>query len=228
MPLVFTYGPETQQGRMFDRIGPSNFVGTARLPGYRLVFDKPNMKNKKEGLANLSQDDDASTFGLIFELTGKQLTALDGYYGGYAQEEVHIRVPTEKGERRGKAIAWVARRTKPNLKPSFEMMEFCKRGMEENEAPDAYLEELENFEVLPAETTELIVTFEREFPEEDARSIVEQAGGKIRRRMRSDHADQVILLAKVPNKSLSSIEKLLNELESVQELERNQGGYQAI
>src|SRR5262245_39103470 len=50
MTLVFTYGPDTLQARMFDRVGPSDFLGTAVLEGFQLVFDKPNMKDKNEGL----------------------------------------------------------------------------------------------------------------------------------------------------------------------------------
>ena len=41
MPLVFTYGPETLQGRMYDRVGASSCLGGALLHDYELVFDKP-------------------------------------------------------------------------------------------------------------------------------------------------------------------------------------------
>lgn len=146
MPLVFTYGPECLQGRMYDRIGPSNCLGAAILRDYRLVFDKPNMKNKAEGLANLSKAEGERVFGLLFDLTPAQLETYDGFYGGYAKEKVAV-VP-DGVETSRPAVAWMARRRGKTLKPSAANVELTLKGMEENGADDAFIDAMKALEVL--------------------------------------------------------------------------------
>lgn len=92
MPLVFTYGPDAVQGRMFDRIGPTEFLGPAVLDEHELVFDKPNMKNKDEGLANLRAAEGKSVLGSLFELNAKQVEQLEGFFGGYERKSVKVRL----------------------------------------------------------------------------------------------------------------------------------------
>ena len=146
MPLVFTYGPECLQGRMYDRIGPSNCLGAAILRDYRLVFDKPNMKNKAEGLPNLSKAEGEKVFGLLYDLTPQQLETDDGFDGGDAKERVLV-VPDGVGTSRP-AVAWMARRRGKTLKPSAQNIELTVKGMEENGADPAFIEAVKALEVL--------------------------------------------------------------------------------
>lgn len=146
MPLVFTYGPECLQGRMYDRIGPSNCLGAATLHDYRLVFDKPNMKNKAEGLPNLRKAEGEKTFGLLYDLTPQQLETYDGFYGGYGQERVSV-IPDGVETSRG-AIVWLAHRHGKGLKPSAQNIELTVKGMEENGADPAFIEAVKALEVL--------------------------------------------------------------------------------
>lgn len=233
MPLVFMYGPDTVQGRMFDRIGPSEVRGPALLAGVRLAFDKPNMKNPKEGLPNLADDDGGACFGVVFDLPPKQLEMLDGFFGGYEQRKVRPAVlppPNEEGERTGEptpvtATAWVARRTGRGLLPSAANKEATLEGMEENGAPEQFVSEVEVMESLPSETVELMVKFERGFEEAEARALMEAADGHIRRRMRTDHEDEVMLLVKLPRARIDAIEADLAQHPKVTLVERNAGGY---
>ncbi len=149
MPLVFTYGPATVQGRMYDRIGPTDVIGAAVLKDMRLSFDKPNMKNPEEGLPNLTDAAGASVFGVVFELNKKQLELLDGFYGGYEQRSLPVEIGDPPVSR--KAITWVARRTKAGLKPRAELISLTRTGMEENGADPAFIEALKEYEVLDAE-----------------------------------------------------------------------------
>ncbi len=146
MPLVFTYGPETLQRRMYDRIGPSNCLGSAILRDHELVFDKPNVKKKGEGLPNVRPSEGSSVFGLLFDLTPDQVTTYDGFYGGYGREKVSV-VP-DGVETPRPATAWVARRRGKNLKPSAATIELTVRGMEENGADPAFIEAMKALEVL--------------------------------------------------------------------------------
>src|SRR5205814_794643 len=110
MPLVFLYGPDTLQARIYDRVGSSDVIGGAVLDGYRLEFNKPNMKNKDEGLANLVEEEGRSVFGVVYDLTHKQIELLDGYFGGYGRKGVEIRMCTEENGAKRSATAWLARR----------------------------------------------------------------------------------------------------------------------
>lgn len=148
MPLVFTYGPDTVQGRMYDRIGPTEVIGTGTLEGYRLVFDKPNMKNKKEGLPNIREEEGAKTFGLLFELTQKQFEALDGFFGGYERKMVDVTIHDPENPIQRPARTWIARRTDSKLSATQASLDLYKQGLEENDAPEAFLEEAKGYEVL--------------------------------------------------------------------------------
>lgn len=146
MPLVFTYGPETLQGRMYDRIGPSNCLGAAILRDYELVFDKPNVKNKGEGLPNARPTEGKSVFGLLFDLTPQQIETYDGFYGGYGKEKVSV--VAEGTETPRPATAWLARRRGKNLKPAKATIDLTVQGMEENGADEAFIEAVKAIEVL--------------------------------------------------------------------------------
>lgn len=146
MPLVFTYGPETLQGRMYDRVGSSSCLGGALLHDYELVFDKPNVKTKGEGLPNLRPAEGKQVFGVLFELTPQQVETYDGFYGGYGQKKLGV-VPVG-AETSRPVVAWVARRTQVGLKPSALSVQRTVEGMEENEADPAFIEAVKALEVL--------------------------------------------------------------------------------
>lgn len=146
MPLVFTYGPETVQGRMYDRIGPSNCLGSAILRDHELVFDKPNVKNKGEGFPNVRPAEGKQVFGLLFDLTPQQLETYDGFYGGYGKEKLPVVAAGTETPR--PATAWVARRTGKNLRPSQHNIDLTIQGMEENGADEAFIEAVKAIEVL--------------------------------------------------------------------------------
>ena len=237
MPLVFMYGPDTLQGRMFDRIGPSDVRGPAVLEGYQLSFDKPHMKRKREGLANLKESGSGETFGLVFELPAKQVEMLDGFFGGYEQRKVRPTLFNPADETEGTpetlgdrvtATTWVARRTGRNLRPGAAPFQATLQGMYENGAPVRFVEALKELEPLPSETIELMVRFERGFEESEARTLMNAAGGTIRRRMRTDHEDEVMLLVKLPRDRVDVVEQDLDKHPKVTLVERNSEDYRAL
>ena len=143
MPRVFTYGPDALQGRMFDRIGPTDFLGGAVLSGFRMVFDKPNIKAEGQGFANLEPDEDGEVFGAVFELTKKQLDLFDGFFGGYAQKTVGVQlvVDGEPGPRM-QAVTWIGRRTQSGLEPHRQTLVWAWQALEENGAPARFFDHL--------------------------------------------------------------------------------------
>ncbi len=71
---------------------------------------------------------------------------------------------------------------------------------------------------------ELIVKFAAGVSEDDARSAAEDAGGKVRRRMRTDEADEVMLLLKIDG-DLNKVKAKLEGRDDVEYTEINEGGY---
>jgi len=138
MPNVFLYGPDTFRKRTFDRIGGCPVLGAAKLNGFALTFNKPNMKNRQEGLPNLTAEEESTTHGVVFELEDKQVENLDGYFGGYQKKniKVHLRKTHEDIE----VFAYFARRTKDALKPSPQIRALCIQGAEENSLPRDFVE----------------------------------------------------------------------------------------
>ena len=149
MPLVFVYGPDAIQSRMFDRVGSSNAIGPAIAEGFSLVFDKPNMKNPREGLANIREDGEGSVFGILFDLSRKQIENLDGYFGGYEKKTISIKM-ADAPEVTRHAEAWIARRTKSGLLPSPKTLSLTLQAFSENKAPGSYSESVESTKALEA------------------------------------------------------------------------------
>jgi hypothetical protein len=79
-----------------------------------------------------------------------------------------------------------------------------------------------------AEPLELMVGFRRGIAEDAARKVVERAGATVRRRMRTDSADEVMLLIRVADGALEAVEKALGADPSVARTERNTGGFRPM
>ena len=71
---------------------------------------------------------------------------------------------------------------------------------------------------------ELIVKFIRGVSEDDARSAAEDAGAKVRRRMRADAEDEVMLLLKIDG-DLKKVKAALDQRDDVEHTEINEGGF---
>lgn len=146
MPLVFVYGPDSLQARMFDRVGACDVVASAVAPGFALAFDKPSFRGDV-GLANLVRRDGERAFGMLYELTRAQIERLDGYYGGYGRDDLDVELLTladgAAAPRQPKATAFLARRTRAGLPPSADALTDTLRGAIENGAPDAVVQALE-------------------------------------------------------------------------------------
>ena len=76
-----------------------------------------------------------------------------------------------------------------------------------------------------SETGELIVKFVAGVDEDAARGVVEGAGGKVRRRMRTDGPEEVMLLVRIEDGQLAALESEMNAHAQVEMTERNQGGF---
>ena len=76
-----------------------------------------------------------------------------------------------------------------------------------------------------SDTGELIVTFRAGVSEDAAKKQVEGAGATVRRRMRTDSPDEVMLLVRVPGGQMDAVESAMRASSDVASTERNQGGF---
>lgn len=78
---------------------------------------------------------------------------------------------------------------------------------------------------MQSETGELMIQFKDGVDEATARSVVATLGGSVRRRMRTDDANQVMLLAQVPAPDIQRRAQQAANHPQVARVEVNQGGY---
>ncbi len=140
MPTIFAYGPDAYRSRVFDRIGNCDVFGAAVLEDHELVWNKPNMKNKAEGLPNVRAAEGQAVHGLLFDMSPKQVELLEGYFGGYENKSMKVKPP--KGGDPVSALVFVARRTGRKLGPTKANVDLSIKGAEDNGVPRDYVEQL--------------------------------------------------------------------------------------
>jgi hypothetical protein len=79
-----------------------------------------------------------------------------------------------------------------------------------------------------AEPMELIVEFERGVKEDDARAVATKVGATVRRRMRTDHDDQVMLLVRLEPDRFDRAKSDLSSDRRVRRVEDNRKDYGAL
>jgi hypothetical protein len=77
-----------------------------------------------------------------------------------------------------------------------------------------------------SETNELMVRFRRGVTEDAARKIAEASGGVVRRKMRTDRPDEIMLLVRVED--LKKVDSALKTHADVEGTEANHGGYRPM
>ena len=78
---------------------------------------------------------------------------------------------------------------------------------------------------MASETAELIIQFNRGVDESTARQVVNELGGSVRRKMRTDHEDQVMLLTRVPADEVRQKAQQAAGHPQVEMVEVNSGGF---
>jgi cation transport regulator ChaC len=120
----FAYGSNMDPSRMEDRGIAFHGREPARLPGYRLEFNKLSSRGPDQGFANIVPDCGAAVEGVLYTLSREDLALLDLYEGfpaHYGRMEVEVR---PAGGRVIAALAYIARpeQVREGLKPSREYL----------------------------------------------------------------------------------------------------------
>ena len=117
----------------------------ARVPGWRLVFDKPGVVPLPEGYGNVVPDPTAEVCGVLYELTLAELAHVEltegVLIGNYRRAEVDAwALADAAGPVR--AVTLVSDRRAPELRPSGRYMMLVVAGAEEHGLPSAWVDAL--------------------------------------------------------------------------------------
>ncbi|MFD1702080.1 gamma-glutamylcyclotransferase family protein [Methylopila henanensis] len=134
----FAYGANMRRSSMARRCPGAEPVGPARLEGWRFAISR-------DGYATVLRAAGATTHGVLWRLTERDLWALDAFervaMGLYRKERLRVRGPD--GPRR--AIVYVSRFVEPGVAVSGYMTEMVIPAALEWGLPEPYLAELGRF-----------------------------------------------------------------------------------
>jgi len=135
--LYFAYGSNLSSRRLAERIPSAEPQGPARLPGYRLVFNKRSADGS--GKANLVPSPSEETWGALWSISRGAWPALDGFEPGY------VRTPCSVLDASGQARAasvylWPGEG--PEEAPYDWYLDYLIEGARENALPPEYVRRL--------------------------------------------------------------------------------------
>jgi hypothetical protein len=145
MPWYFAYGSNMQSATLRGRRGIDYARALpARVPGWRLVFDKPPLFSQRRGFANIVADPLAAVLGVAFELTPEQLEHVEltegVMIGNYAAVDVEAWPLAGGACVMARSLSAAARA--PGLLPSTRYMQLIVEGAIEHGLPADYVEAL--------------------------------------------------------------------------------------
>jgi hypothetical protein len=150
----FAYGSnmasETLRGRReveYARAVP------ARVPGWRLVLDKPPLIPLGHSFANIVADEDGEVFGVLFAVGAADLDHIEltegVRIGNYDRVEVMATPLSVEAPQPVPAFSLSSDRRDPTLQPSRRYMDLLIAGAIEHSLPDSYVEFLRSFSTVP-------------------------------------------------------------------------------
>ena len=142
MPWYFAYGSNMQSATLRGRRGVAYARALpARVPGWRLVLDKPPLISVGHGFANIVPDPDCEVLGVIFELSDEDFTHVEltegVRIGNY--DVVDVDAHPLAGEAPIRARSLSSPRRDPVLRPSVRYMTLLIEGALEHGLPDDYV-----------------------------------------------------------------------------------------
>ena len=149
----FAYGSNMEMATLRGRRGIEFRRSlAARVPGWRIVFDKPPLVPIGESFANLIADPHAEVLGVLFEVSDVELEAIElsegVRIGNYDRVSVEAH-PLQRPEEIVAANTLVSDRRDPELAPSTRYMAVLIEGAIEHGLPAAYVEWLRSVPARP-------------------------------------------------------------------------------
>jgi hypothetical protein len=140
----FAYGSNMQSETLRGRRGVEyHRAVTARLPGWRLVLDKPGLISVVGAFANIIPDPGAEVLGVSFELSETDLAHVDltegVLIGNYDRVAVTVQPLASPGAPPLAAFTLTSERRDASVQPTRRYMDLLIAGAEEHGLPAAYV-----------------------------------------------------------------------------------------
>lgn len=123
--------------RMIGRVPSAKSLGRARLDNKRMVCNKRSKNGS--GKANVQDSPGEVAWGVLYEISSKELANLDKAEGGYDRVSLQVwtsdDVPVE-------AEVYISRMLTDDPKPFDWYKEFIVSGAQEHRLPESYIEYL--------------------------------------------------------------------------------------
>jgi hypothetical protein len=139
----FAYGSNMQRATLSGRRGIAcTRAFAARVPGWRVVFDKPPLIPIGEAFANVIPDPEGVAFGVLFEITAADLEHLEltegVLIGNYNRVQVNAH-PLAEAASVIEAHTLTSTRRDASLLPSPRYMDLVIEGASEHGLPPDYI-----------------------------------------------------------------------------------------
>jgi cation transport regulator ChaC len=139
----FAYGSNMAEAVMTERSSRHRFLGVARLPEHRLMFNRRSVRTGS-GVADVVPAAGESVWGVLYELDDPGLAALDskeGYDWAYVREPLDVELVSDGS--RQPAVTYTVKEKEPaEVEPSTEYLEGIISAATERGLPAAYIDGL--------------------------------------------------------------------------------------
>jgi gamma-glutamylcyclotransferase (GGCT)/AIG2-like uncharacterized protein YtfP len=139
--VYFAYGSNMDRDQMESRVPGALYIGAAKLPNYRLVFNKRS--HDGSGKANIAsaKPGDSEVWGAVFELSKEQITTLANIEKGYFLRK-DLSVVMSSGEKKHVALFCAEPSETQTLAPSAEYLKKILSAAKSLSLPPDYQETL--------------------------------------------------------------------------------------
>jgi gamma-glutamylcyclotransferase len=138
--LYFAYGSNMSSARLRERVPDARSLGRARLPGFRLAWNKPGRDGT--GKANIVAAQSQVVWGVLYQFESSNWPLLDGIEGDYARERWDVQ--NLRGEQIDAHVyRWRGDPAAPDLAPLAWYRRHLLDGAREHDLPREVIEALE-------------------------------------------------------------------------------------
>ena len=139
----FAYGSNMAEAVMTERSRRHRFLGVARLPDHRLMFNRRSIRTGS-GVADVVPASGESVWGVLYELDDAGLAALDrkeGHDWAYVREPLVVELSADGSRQR--AVTYTVKEKEPvEVEPSADYLEGIISAASERGLPAAYIDSL--------------------------------------------------------------------------------------
>jgi gamma-glutamylcyclotransferase (GGCT)/AIG2-like uncharacterized protein YtfP len=139
----FAYGSNMADAVMAEKCPGYRFLGVARLPDHRLMFNRRSVRTGT-GVADVAPSDGAEVWGALYEIDDACLASLDRKEGNdwaYTREALPVELASDG--KRQRAVTYIVRDKEPvEVVPSTAYLDGIVSAAKERGLPARYIDSL--------------------------------------------------------------------------------------